>query len=168
MNNEITEDTKQDNLWVVQGTNWICYVVLDEYNSRFSSIRQAEESATQAIEQFQGQDRGLTFEIAAGEKVPLLGGIVLVYPFGTDSNDGFLLFVHELLANAGYYKESFKVEKQTQEVLDKNLESLKIPIPEDSKTDEKPKDNKKIKKTPKKSAPKTSKKKTPKKPKKDT
>ncbi len=125
MNNQTANDVPTLETWVVQGTNWITQVTLDEFNSQFSSIRQAEEAATRAIEQFQGQEKGLTFILENGEEVLELGGVTLVYLLGTDSDKGFLLFVHELLANAGYYKKSYSVEQLTQAALDKNLEGLK-------------------------------------------
>lgn len=149
---ETTDATRQLPLWVVQGTNWICHVPLDEHNAQFASIRQAEESATRAIEQFQGQERGLTLQVENGETVPELGGVTLVYPMGSDSNDGFLIFVHELLANAGFYKASCIVEKMTQEVLAKNEQGHREAM--EAQEAQKPKKPRKPRKTTKKPKPK--------------
>jgi hypothetical protein len=109
------------NTWIIQGTNWTCQNSPNEYNQQFSSIRIAEEMATQAIEQFYGQEKHLTIKLDDGAEMPELGGVILIYLMGSNPDDGFLLFVHELLANAGYYKDSIKVEIQTKAILDSQL-----------------------------------------------
>lgn len=110
-------DTAQLPIWIVQGKNWNCEVELDEYNSQFSSVLQAEEAGTRAIEQFKGQDRKIELVLQNGKELEL-GGVVLVYPKGTNPDDGFLLMVHELLANGAFYPDSIRVEAQTRAVLE--------------------------------------------------
>lgn len=116
-------NTTLENLpvFLVQGTNFICRVQLDEFNQKFSLERQMEEAATRVIEQFMNQDKGLFIQC---DTVPEIGGAVMVFEENSDPEKGMLLFCHELLANGGYYKESYKVEQQTKETLDKNLATL--------------------------------------------
>lgn len=167
MENRTTNDINELPVWVVQGTNWICNVPLDAYNAQFSSIRQAEESATRAVEQFQGQDKNLVLTMEAGNSVPELGGAILVYPLGTDPKDGFLLFVYEMLGNAGYYPLSKILQKQTEEVMAQNLKEAEA---EEAKmlalAEKEVKDFnlKEVKKPKKKTARKPANKKAPKKP----
>ena len=162
MENHITEDTGQIPVWTVQGKNWYCNVALDLFNSQFSSVMQAEEASTRAIEQFQGQDRGLTLVVADGEKAEV-GGVILAFLLNTKPDDGFLFMVHEILANAAYYKDSIEVEKKTREILEKSMEAEQSIINAEVKAlDDKYKPPKKPrKKTPKKPASKP--KKSPKK-----
>jgi hypothetical protein len=113
-------DTLQLPIWVVQGVNFIAKVQTDEYNAQFAPLHQAEEAATRIIEQFKGHDRKIPCEISGEQKIPELGGVLLVYLLNSDPQDGFLLMVHELLANAGFYKDSFAVQKLTEETLKEN------------------------------------------------
>lgn len=147
-------DIAQIPVWVVQGKNWLCEVPLDEHNAQFSSILQAEEAGTRAIEQIKGQDRSI--EIKSDDKVIDLGGIIIVYPVGMNPKvNSFWLMVHELLANGGYYTDSIKVETETKKFIEeqakleeqalKELEALDVP---EKKKTEKPKAKRKPK-TPK-------------------
>lgn len=150
------EDTKQIPVWTVQGKNWFCNVPLDEYNSQFSPILQAEEAGTRAIEQFQGQDRGLTLSFPDNEQ-PELGGVILVYLLNSNPDDGFLLMVHEMLANGAFYKDSIKVEALTRAVIEANIEDdIKADIEAEKQIAKKTKAKtpKKPKKTPKPKKPK--------------
>jgi hypothetical protein len=164
LNNMETTTDLQDAIpsWTVQGTNWACIVPLDAYNAQFSSIRQAEEAATRAIEQFKGQERGIEFVLHTGEKEIKIGGVLLVYLTGTNSENGFLLFVHEMFGNAGYYADSIAIEKETQKVLDDSIRDSEL---NSEMTNEERKD---VPKNQKPKTKKSSKKKSSEKPKKST
>jgi hypothetical protein len=127
MNNNTTEDI-QFPTWIVQGVNWVAEVPNDEYNSQFFPLFQAEEAATRIIEQFKGQNKNIPFKLMDESKTPELGEVVLVFPIGEDPKQtGFLLMVYELLANAGFYKDSWAIQEKQKSELKKSEKPPKKP-----------------------------------------
>ena len=110
-------DEKQEKIFIVQGTNWVCEVPLEMFNWQFPFLMQCEEAATRAIEQIQGIDLKLILKLEAGENIPELGGAVHIHLKDGDEQKGILLMVHELLANGGFYKDSLNVQIKTEKAL---------------------------------------------------
>jgi len=125
MNNSTIDDTAQKEIYIVQGNNWASEVELNEFNLQFDLETKYDEAATKVIERLKGFDNGLEINLFEGTE-PELGGTVLVYLKNKDPEDGKYLMVYELLANAGFYKESVNVFILTeaallQEELEKKL-----------------------------------------------
>jgi hypothetical protein len=152
MNNKTTDDTLQEEIWMVQGKNWTTSVKLNAYNRQFSSLRQSEEAGTQAIEAFKGQENGLVLKIEDGSEQLELGGVILVYPLNSNPDDGFLIMAHELLANAAYYKDSYEIEQLTRKFLGESIQAEQEIINAEIKNLE-AKDIKPLKKPRKKPSP---------------
>ena len=145
-------ETLLDNLsfFIVQGSNWDCRLQLDSYNSEFKLERQFEEAATRCLEQFMGQDKGLTINC---NTIPEVGGVVSVFVENTNPENATLLFCHELLANAGFYKESFNIEQKTKKIIEDNVLLLNQSVEKElspEETEDKKPIKKRTRKKPKK------------------
>lgn len=110
---EVAEGLNEVPVFVVRGANWTCTVPLDEYNTQFSPLEQAQEAASRAIEAFKGQDyHKLVINLDEGEEEPFLSVTLWAHLKDTDPDKGFLLFSHELFANGGFYKEALAAETE--------------------------------------------------------
>ena len=112
----------QNRRWIIIGANWRAEIECDDYNLQFEPVRIAEEMATKAVESFKGQENGIHLVLEQGNDILELGGIVLAHEKDENPDKGFILFVAELLANAGYYKESVDVAEKTAKVLKEETE----------------------------------------------
>lgn len=171
-------DINQLPVWIIQGTNWLAEVPLDEYNTQFDNETQAHEAATRVIEYFKMEHENklsaaatrpvIIVQFLNNTKSPELGGIVMAYLVDTNPHDALLLYVHELLANGGFYKDSYIVRAMTDAVLKEQNAVIEQAMDVIKKNNKKPiaqKPKKQAKKL-RKSAKKPKAKRKPKKPKK--
>lgn len=109
MNNEVAEATSQFSVYTVRGTNWICHVPMDEFNSQFEDEMQAAETASRALEVMMGMEsrHNLVLIYDKGEVDPYVGGVVTVYLKDTDPDNGYLFFAADHFADIGLYSVSY-------------------------------------------------------------
>jgi len=94
--------------YIVSGSNWTADVQLDAYNAQFSVEDQKLEAATKAIEAFKGIDNGIFISLNPGEEQPFISTTLVISGEGLKTRD--VILTHELLANAGFYKDSFEAQ----------------------------------------------------------
>lgn len=126
MSADVLNDNSEPEVWSVHGINWSLDVPLDKYNSEFDAKTQAYEAASIAVYVFRGEPRDLFITLDEGETEPLLGPTMIVFKRGTDPNNGYIPFTHEILANCGFYPESIQMEKVLNEsILELEAEQTK-------------------------------------------
>jgi hypothetical protein len=118
---EVAEAIKKENVYIVQFANWRVEVPINDINLTFSTEVQMLEAASRAVECFKGYNRHDLEVISDNNEELSLGGACLVFKKGTDGVNGSLIFTGILLANGGYYKDSWDVIQKTDEHLHNTL-----------------------------------------------
>jgi hypothetical protein len=103
--------TRKFQTYLVHGENWIAEVKEHEGDSNWSVDDRMIEAASRAIEAFQGEKiHPIIFTVEPGVKELVLGPSVLVHRKQAHPNKGKYFPSYELLANGGYYKDSFRLK----------------------------------------------------------
>lgn len=157
-------DSKRESIFVVQFANWQIEIPINDHNLSFDIPTQMYEAGARAVEVFKGYNKyNLTIIPNTNTTDELgLGGACLIFQKGGDASKGLLLFTGILLADGGFYKDSYDVIKKTEAHLksfknkaNSELDSNKIQKQLDEyqhliDNNKEKKSNKEDKKTPKK------------------